>query len=121
MLAGGQAGCAASATSGTRGAAGPAAGPAAGARSIPTPAPTAVPTPTAVPAPSRNRRLVSQAGLRVTIGAPGYVVCFQRKVKLTRCGVSHTSWYSTWRADTGGETSSDRWYAPDPGSTTSLP
>ena len=32
---------------------------------------------------------------------------FQWKVKLTRCGVSHTSWYSRWRAETGGETSSD--------------
>ena len=32
-------------------------------------------------------------------------VAAQWKVKVTWCGVSHTFWYSTWRADTGGETS----------------
>ena len=45
----------------------------------------------------------------------------QWKVKFTRCGFSHTSWYSTWRADTGGETSTDRWYVPAPGRTMLLP
>ena len=33
----------------------------------------------------------------------------QRKVKGTVCGFSHTSWYSRWRAETGGEISRVSW------------
>jgi hypothetical protein len=50
------------------------------------------------PAPRQPRELRD--------GRPGsrHDTGFQWNVKLTVCGLSHTSWYSRWRADTGGET-----------------
>ena len=39
----------------------------------------------------------------------GHAVGFQWKVKVALYGFSHTSWYSTWRAETGGETSRVSW------------
>ena len=91
--------------------------------------------PRAIPAPAPARRADRERGAAEQEPAPGQparaaagssallvtTLGFQWKVKLTRCGFSHTSWYSTWRADTGGETSRVSWYVPGPGRTTSLP
>ena len=36
-----------------------------------------------------------------------HVIGFQWNGSVTRCGLSHTCMYSTWRADTGGDISNE--------------